>query len=138
MFFHHLLTEEAHHQMNKLCKKYIKEVKLLFPIMGKNEKIYIKRLQASVEDCMEESHSTSLQELYETFGSPKDVLTSYLASVDTDDISKLIKKKVYVKRFFLFLAIIALITSSIHIYQREQTLEIMRREEIVIQETVIE
>ena len=83
--------------MNKLCKKYIKEVKLLFPIMGKNEKIYIKRLQASVEDCMEESHSTSLQELYETFGSPKDVLTSYLASVDTDDISKLIKKKVYVK-----------------------------------------
>ena len=124
--------------MNKLCKKYIKEVKLLFPIMGKNEKIYIKRLQASVEDCMEESHSTSLQELYETFGSPKDVLTSYLASVDTDEISKPIKKKVYAKRFFLFLAIITLITSSICIYQRTKLYELYKREEIVIRETVIE
>ena len=57
----------------------MKEVKTLFPTMGKEEKTYVKNLEVSIEDCIEESHLDSMKALYDTFGTPADVRYSILA-----------------------------------------------------------
>lgn len=38
--------------MNKLCRTYIRKVKLLFPVMGKYERKYIKLLLILLTICL--------------------------------------------------------------------------------------
>ena len=124
--------------MTKLCRQYMKEVKTLFPTMGKEEKTYVKNLEVSIEDCIEESHLDSMKELYDTFGTPADVLTSYLSSADTEYVSKLVKKKVYVKYFFIVSAIILLSITGIYAYHIHEDHKICESQQIFFEETVIE
>ena len=124
--------------MTKLCRQYMKEVKTLFPTMGKEEKTYVKNLEVSIEDCIEESHLDSMKALYDTFGTPADVLTSYLSSADTEYVSKLVKKKVYVKYFFIVSAIILLSITGIYAYHIHEDHKICESQQIFFEETVIE
>ena len=77
--------------MNNICKQYMKQVRILFPIMGKSEKAYIRNLTSSLEDFCEEESIRSLDELYTQFGDPKDTLNNYFSSLDTTDIIKRIR-----------------------------------------------
>ena len=74
--------------MNNLCKQYIKNAKTLFPIIGKTEKEYLKKLELNVQDYCEESSVSSIEELYRDFGSPSEVVNSYFSSVDLDYLLK--------------------------------------------------
>lgn len=124
--------------MTKLCRQYMKEVKTLFPTMGKEEKTYVKNLEVSIEDCIEESHLDSIEALYDTFGTPADVLTSYLSSADTEYVSKLVKKKVYVKYFFIAFIVMLLTIIGIYAYHSYEDYKVFKSEQIFFEETVIE
>ena len=124
--------------MTKLCKQYIKEVKMLFPIMGQQEKTYLKNLEVSVEDCIEETHSSSMKELYEDFGTPTDVLASYLSSADIGYITQHVKKKVYIKRFFLTFFVAVLIIVGLFSYRTYMDCQTLKANQIFFEETVIE
>lgn len=92
--------------MNNICKQYIKQVKTLFPIMGKNEKAYIQNLASSLEDVCEEESIHSLNELYSQFGDPADTLNKYFSSLDTTDIIKRISISKWKKRILFFILIL--------------------------------
>ena len=116
----------------------MKEVKTLFPTMGKEEKTSVKNLEVSIEDCIEESHLDSIEALYDTFGTPADVLASYLSSADTEYVSKLVKKKVYVKYFFIAFIIMLLAITGIYTYYSYEAYKIFEAQRIFFEETVIE
>ena len=125
-------------QMTKLCRQYMKEVKTLFPMRGKKENAYIKNLENSIEDCIEEARLDSMESLYDNFGTPADVLASYLSSADTEYVSKLVKKKVYVKYFFIAFIVLLLTITGIYAYHIHEDHKICESQQIFFEETVIE
>ena len=76
---------------NNLCQQYIKRIKSLFPIMGKEEKKYIKQLSVEIADFLDNEKLHNLDELYKEFGHPNDVVNNYFRLYDTDKIIKRIR-----------------------------------------------
>lgn len=99
--------------MNKLCKKYISNVRAFFPIKGKLEKKYLRDLATTVNDFCEGNNPASLEVLYKEFGTPNEVVNSYFSTVNTDYVIKRIRFSKIVKIVAVLLLIIALITSII-------------------------
>lgn len=123
--------------MNKLCKEYISEIKALFPIKRKEERDYIKKIIADVEDYCEEANVTTKQELYENYGKPNDVVNNYFSTVDTEYIAKQIRVTGFIKTAVAVLLVLATVATSalcLHFYNVKQK---MLREEVVGVETII-
>lgn len=100
--------------MNKLCRQYQSDIKSFFPIMGNPEKKYLFKLMRSVEDYCDEEHVTTIEELYKGFGSPSDVVSTYLETADTSLLMKRIRITKWIKRGILTFLLIALIGVSIY------------------------
>lgn len=104
--------------MNRhVYKEYIKEIKMIFPVKGKQERKYIKNLSNDVADFCENENIESKEELY---------------VVNKIRISKYIKTILIA---ILTLAFISTLTYCIFLYQDHQ---ITKRQETVISEDVIE
>lgn len=124
--------------MNKICKKYISEVKAFFPIMGKEERKYVNKLRLNIENYCEEADITSKQELYENYGTPNDVVNDYYSSVDTNIIIKKIRISKYIKVFIIAILALAVIVASTFCIILYNDYQIATRQEAVIVEEVIE
>lgn len=123
--------------MNKLCRQYISNVKLLFPIIGKAEKEYINSLASDIEDyCIEENINT-IDKLYERYGTPDNVINTYFSVLNTDEVIERIKIAKRLKQaVFLFLLIVvaAVIIRGINIYD---TYQIFMQEQAVFTDSNI-
>ena len=89
-------------------KIYMKEVKILFPALGRKEKYYLRGMEQNLLDYAQDHSEISLDQLYQQFGSPKDVVTEYLNHVDTDYLIKKIKKSTFIKRGICVILVINL------------------------------
>ncbi len=70
--------------MNKEIKKYIKDIELMFPIMQKEEKEYIKRIEQSImKQC--DNQQIAYQDLVNQYGTPTDIMTAYVNDIDTEE-----------------------------------------------------
>ena len=98
--------------MNKLCKQYIKDVKSFFPIIGKEEHKYIKKLTNDVENFCEEEDNISKDDLCQTFGNPNSIASTYYASMDIELLIKRVRFSQYVKRITSILLFTAFIAAS--------------------------
>ena len=77
--------------MNKICKEYISDAKKFFPIMGKNERGYLRGIISELEDCIERESITTKQELYVKYRQPYDLANDYYSRFETDEIVKKIR-----------------------------------------------
>lgn len=84
--------------MNKLCEQYIRNIKSLFPIMGKSEKKYIQQLIPEILDCIETGNITSIEALYDAFGAPHDIINNYFSLADMDTLVDRIRLNKWIKR----------------------------------------
>ena len=100
--------------MNRLCRQYHSDIKSFFPIMGNPEKKYLLKLMISVEDYCDEEHVTTIEELYEGFGSPSDVVSTYLEHTDTSVLMKRIRFAKWIKRGIAIFLLISFIGVSIY------------------------
>ena len=121
-----------------MVRRYIRRCKELFPVYGKYERQFLKRLKNEVTEYITQSPNLTYEELIAQFGSPKDIVMGYYDTVDDD---YLLKKTNFVKtvRHFLIIiiAFIILFTTyrSYIIYQAY----LDARDTVIIQEeTVIE
>lgn len=78
--------------MNKFISQYIKTARRLFPILGKPEKTYLKKLGASIEDFFTDHPPDSVAAISAQFGPPEEVMHHYLDSVDPDYLIQRIQK----------------------------------------------
>ena len=124
--------------MSKTSKKYIKEVKAMFPVKGKKERLYLKNLARDVEMLCEEENITNKEELYEKYGKPVDVVAEYFATVETDYVLKKLRISKYIKALIAVIITIIVVYSSVYIYAFIETQQIAARQEIVDVEEVIE
>ena len=65
--------------MDYICQQYIKQIKLLLPAKTQNEKNYLKHLYQNLKEYCEENEITSLEELYQSYGNPAELVQAYLS-----------------------------------------------------------
>ncbi len=124
--------------MNKICKGYISEIKLLFPLKTKKERRYINNFAINVEDYCIEENITSKEQLYRTFGTPMDVVNEYFSTVDTSYIVNKIKVAKWIKALLALIMIVAVVLSTTYAIRKWEEHKSFLREEIFSVETVIE
>lgn len=88
-----------------IARKYIRQCRIVFPIYGKAERIFLNRLKIQVNEYLDLFPDLSYGELVERFGTPKEVVMEYYGNMDDD---YLLKKMNFVKHVRIFLSVIAL------------------------------
>lgn len=77
--------------MHKETDRYIKDIKLFFPIFGKQEKEYLAVLKEKITEYEGEHPEVTYSALEEEFGSPSDIIAEYYREVDEDRLFKRMK-----------------------------------------------
>lgn len=89
-----------------MIRKYIRRCKQLFPVYGKYERQFLKRLQQEVNEHITQNPNLTYEELVNQFGSPKDIVVGYY---DTIDDAYLLKKLNFVKTIRRFSLVIVML-----------------------------
>lgn len=118
--------------MDKICKEYISDAKKFFPVMGRKERDYLRKVSSDIEDFIEAENITSKSELVEKYHQPYEVANNYYATFfDTDLIIKRIKISKYIKIFISILIVLMILFASIFIMFWNENHNSMLREEMV-------
>ena len=121
-----------------MVRKYIRHCKQLFPVYGKYERQFLKRLRNEVNEYTTQHPSLTYDELITQFGSPKDIVVGYYEAVDD---AYLLKKTNLVKTVGRFLIVIGMIVIAFTIYRSCMVYQAYldaKDSVIIYQETTIE
>ena len=122
---------------NSLSQKYVQEVKMLFPILRKEEKDYLKKMKQNLDDYCENIPIQSIEDLYNEFGKPQDVVYDYFSITDIASLISSIHIQKIMRRVICFACAVALIGVSFYcilLYQEHTSF--MRQEAVFIEETI--
>ena len=92
------------------AKLFCKNTKSNINCPRKIKKDLILRIESSVYDYIESQPDASYDDITAQFGSPRELADSYISSLDSDEISKAIKKAKTIKIAVIVTCIIALIS----------------------------
>lgn len=98
--------------MSTIYKKYVKQVSAYFPIKRKSERKYIRDLRTNVYDYCMEQNVTSMDVLYQEFGTPYEVAGFFYSSVDTARTIKHIRISRFITTFVIGMLLTALISAT--------------------------
>ena len=124
--------------MNKLYRKYLSEVKSFFPVMGNSEKRYLAKLSKTIEDYCQTENTTTLTEIYNGFGHPREIVNAYLNTVDTSQLIRKIQLAKWIKRGLISVLLITLIGVSIFGITTYKAYRVLEEEQIYFEEETIE
>ena len=114
---------------------YIKQIKALFPIKGKRENEYIRKVERQMAEALQEMSSHTLEDLYEKFGDPKKVVWDYYNLVDSEQFKKRITIKKYIRGFIVALLLAVVILESYGWYTYQEHYKIAMREKAFVEST---
>lgn len=123
--------------MTKLSQRYISDVKKFFPITGRAERAYLLKLREQVDDYCIEEKAAIIEEIYEGFGHPSEVASTYFANIGTSELIKRIQLAKWAKRGIAALLFIALVAVSVYAIDSYKAYKIFEREEVFFEETEI-
>jgi hypothetical protein len=123
--------------MNRLCKQYISQVKLLLPTIGKSEKNYLATLTSNLEDFCEDTSPQTMDDLYKEFGSPVDTVNSYISTLPTETLIKRIRTSKYIRCLIVALIIMFACITSIFAITYYQSFQVFKQEAVYFTDTDI-
>lgn len=123
--------------MNRLCKQYISQVKLLLPTIGKSEKNYLTTLTSNLEDFCEDTSPQTMDDLYKEFGSPVDTVNSYISTLPTETLIKRIRTSKYIRYLIVALIIMFACITSIFAITYYQSFQVFKQEAVYFTDTDI-
>ncbi len=123
--------------MNRLCKQYISQVKLLLPTIGKSEKNYLTTLTSNLEDFCEDTSPQTMDDLYKEFGSPVDTVNSYISTLPTETLIKRIRTSKYIRCLIVALIIMFACITSIFAITYYQSFQVFKQEAVYFTHTDI-
>lgn len=91
-------------------KRYYRDVKKLFPVYAKKEKLYLKQIKEQID----EYEDTSYEELVDIFGDPIDIVKAYYDTIN----SNYLLKRMNLKRFVTMTCILALTLTTLYLGYR--------------------
>ncbi len=111
-------------ETEKAMRQYLKKIKLLLPIHGKEERRFLKDYKTSLEAFLADHPACTPEEFRDHFESPEDVVYNYISSLDQQQICKRIAFRRTIVKIFLCVCAIALICWLVmlwNIYTYEHT-----------------
>lgn len=123
--------------MNRLCKQYISQVKLLLPTIGKSEKNYLTTLTSNLEDFCEDTSPQTMDDLYKAFGSPVDTVNSHISTLPTETLIKRIRTSKYIRCLIVALIIMFACITSIFAITYYQSFQVFKQEAVYFTDTDI-
>ena len=123
--------------MNRLCKQYISQVKLLLPTIGKSEKNYLTTLTSNLEDFCDDTSPQTMDDLYKEFGSPVDTVNSYISTLPTETLIKRIRTSKYIRCLIVALIIMFACITSIFAITYYQSFQVFKQEAVYFTDTDI-
>lgn len=97
-----------------MVRKYIRRCKNCFPVYGKEERQFLKRLRRQIEEYAQENPDVTYQQLEERFGTPIDIVKSYYDSLEDED--KLIDRACFSRTLKKVMIIILMVISIVGVY----------------------
>lgn len=97
-----------------MVKKYIRRCKNCFPVYGKEERQFLKRLRRQIEEYAQENPDVTYQQLEEWFGTPIDIVKSYYDSLEDED--RLIDRACFSGTLKKVMIIILMVISIVGVY----------------------
>lgn len=97
-----------------MVKKYIRRCKNCFPVYGKEERQFLKRLRHQMEEYAQENPDVTYQQLEEWFGTPIDIVKSYYDSLEDED--RLIDRACFSRTLKKVMIIILMVISIVGVY----------------------
>lgn len=123
---------KTHTEIN-LSQKYTNNVKALFPLKRKQERIYLRQMKQNIDDYCENTAVSSLEELYEEFGSPQDVVYNYYSIMDASQLFFMIRFHQIIKYISITIILIIIFICAM-LFQEHY---IMIQQEAIFTETAI-
>lgn len=124
-------------QNNPFSHKYIHDIKALFPIIRRTEKIYLRQMKQNIDDYCTCYPVSSMEEIYLEFGKPEDVVHDYYSLMDMAPLFTSIRIRHTIKNFLTFICVILFaITLFVCAILYKEHLVFMRQEAIFV-ETII-
>lgn len=97
--------------MNKEIKRYLKEIKNLLPVYGRKEKAFVMMIKTSILETYGTESTVGYDMICSEFGSPKEIVISYFAEIDDDELYKRVRFSKMIKIAAIFIVLIVAATA---------------------------
>ena len=98
-------------KVNKEIKRYLKEIKNLLPVYGRKEKAFVMMIKTSILETYGTESTVGYDMICSEFGSPKEIVISYFAEVDDDELYKRVRFSKMIKIAAIFIVLIVAATA---------------------------
>ena len=92
--------------MNKAIKRYLKEIRNLLPVYGRKEKAFVMMIKTSILETYGTESTVGYDMICSEFGSPKEIVISYFAEVEDDELYKRVRFSKMIKIAAIFIVLI--------------------------------
>lgn len=83
--------------------RYSGEIKVLFPIFGKAEKDFLKKLVVRIDEFTNDHEDASYENFIEEFGMPTEIVSAYYESIDFEYLLHKMKVRNMIKKVLLII-----------------------------------
>ena len=98
-------------KVNKEIKRYLKGIKNLLPVYGRKEKAFVMMIKTSILETYGTESTVGYDMICSEFGSPKEIVISYYAEVDDDELYKRVRFSMMIKIAAIFIVLIVAATA---------------------------
>lgn len=123
--------------MNKNVKKYLKNVKLLFPIFSKSERMYYQQLKDTLLKNYNNS-AISYNDIVEKIGEPYELVQAYYEEVNTQQLMKKLKIQSWIRYIGVIIVATVIIVSLLRSFYLNKLYEEFKEAQPVSTEEIIE
>lgn len=124
--------------MNKIAKEFAKNAKAFFPIYTYREREYIKNLELNIEDYCEDNYIDSLEDLYQKYGNPSDVVHSYFSNCNSEYVLKQLRLAKTIKLCIASIIIAIFVALSAYCVRLYSEYQVLAEQQIYFEENTIE
>lgn len=123
--------------MNKDVKKYLKNVKLLFPVFSKSERMYYQQLKDTLLKNYNNS-AISYNDIVEKIGEPYELVQAYYEEVNTQQLMKKLKIQSWIRYIGVIIVATVIIVSLLRSFYLNKLYEEFKEAQPVSTEEIIE
>lgn len=123
--------------MKKETKRYLRDIRLAFPIFRRNEKRFFADFKSTVYEYESQFPECSKEDIIEAYGTPKEVVTSYFNNMDSENYMILMRKSHYMKivstaAIILMVILFLIDATSLYLLHKEVEATMITSEQTVI------
>lgn len=124
--------------ISKQLKQYLKKIRLLLPIYGKEERIFLKDLKESMTEYIELNLGCTWEDVVSHFEEPEDAVYNYITSLDQSQLCKRISLRKTITKAIVIITIVAVVVLCARTYfyynlYKEAHSQILTHETIIIE-----